>query len=550
VKAFTYRIKLLEPVLVTSLEGDPNSASAFDYLPGSVLRGAIIGGYLGSQNLTSAQFKADDPETRRLFFDGTTRYLNGYLLEDNKRVLPVPHSWQHEKDEENEFFDFAVEPSTDDETQWQGIGAPFCLLLEAEDDDEEGEEMAQARLIQPDRLITVHTRRTRRFGRAMPEEIVRPGETPGAVYRYEALRAGQVFEAAIIFDHDADAARLLPLLDGEAKLGGSRSGSYGRVRFEHTNNAPSDWREVGGTLQLKPDGKLIITLLSDAQVRDPNGQYVVDSQAVTNALSATLGNVPLTLDPQRTFLRGTTIGGFNRKWGLPLLQTLAVRMGSVFVFDAPGGDAAALQAALCRLEQLGIGERRAEGFGRVAVNWHTRKRLKKDEPSISRLPPKTITPGSKSHTIAQQMATRMLRQRLDAALAEKANALGKQIKGPKNSQLSRLRLVIHDSLRQEPTEGRQRLNQYFQSLRDRQATRKQFTRTGDRVAGKGLLEWMENRVADQASIWSEIDIDPNKLPAIGANVTATLTVELVYEYNLRLIDSVLARAVKERKGDN
>jgi len=542
VKVITYRIRLLEPVLVTSLDGDPNSASAFDYLPGSVLRGAIIGSYLRSQNLTSAQFKADDAEVRRVFFDGTTLYLNGYLVEANRRVLPVPQSWQHEKGEEHHFFDFAVEPLADDEKRWQGISAPFCLLIEAEDDDEEGDEAAQARLIQPDRLITVHTARDRKYGRARTDS--------GAVYRYEALQAGQVFEAAVICDHDADAARLLTALDGEARLGGSRSGSYGRVRFERTKEEQSDWREVGGTLQPDHDGKLIITLLSDALVRDANGQYVVDSQVVTNALSATLGNLPLTLDPQRTFLRGTSIGGFNRKWGLPLPQTLAVRMGSVFVFDVPGGDAAALRAALYGLEQHGIGERRAEGFGRVAINWHIHDKLKQKDEPLPLKPSARMISGADSLAIAQQMATRMVRQRLDAALAEEANALGKQIKGPKRSQLSRLRLIVHDSLRQEPAAGRQRLNQYFQSLRDRQATRQQFTRTGDRVAGKGLLEWMEKRVADQANIWSEIGIDPNHLPTIGANVTATLTVELAYEYNLRLIDGVLARAAKERKGEN
>ena len=48
-KVINYRIDLLEPTLVTSLQGDPNSAVAFDYLPGSVLRGILIGKYLGSK---------------------------------------------------------------------------------------------------------------------------------------------------------------------------------------------------------------------------------------------------------------------------------------------------------------------------------------------------------------------------------------------------------------------------------------------------------------------------------------------------------------------
>jgi len=37
-KVINYRIELLEPALVTSVQGDPNSAVAFDYLPGSESR--------------------------------------------------------------------------------------------------------------------------------------------------------------------------------------------------------------------------------------------------------------------------------------------------------------------------------------------------------------------------------------------------------------------------------------------------------------------------------------------------------------------------------
>ncbi len=104
-KVINYRIDLLEPTLVTSLQGDPNSAVAFDYLPGSVLRGILIGKYLGSKSAD-----ASDGTLRRLFFDGTTRYLNGYPLDAYDHPgLPVPVSWQQVKDDRRkiEIFDFA-----------------------------------------------------------------------------------------------------------------------------------------------------------------------------------------------------------------------------------------------------------------------------------------------------------------------------------------------------------------------------------------------------------------------------------------------------------
>ncbi len=73
-KVINYRVTLLEPTLVTSLQGDPNSAVAFDYLPGSVLRGVLIGKYL--EYLGSKSVDTSDSTLRRLFFDGTTRYLS------------------------------------------------------------------------------------------------------------------------------------------------------------------------------------------------------------------------------------------------------------------------------------------------------------------------------------------------------------------------------------------------------------------------------------------------------------------------------------------
>jgi CRISPR-associated protein Csx10 len=535
VKVITYRITLLEPTLVTALDGDPNSAVTFNYLPGSVLRGAVIGKYLRTKNLTTDQFDAADPEAQRLFFDGTTCYLNGYPIENDKRTLPTPQSWQHEKGEETSLHDFAVEPLPPEDTeQWQPAPKPFCVLT---DDG--------ARLIQPDRHITVHTARNRRFGRPQDPHLVRKDEDPGAVYRYDALAAGQTFAAAILCD-DTDAKDLKSLLTGEVTLGGSRSGGYGRVRFENAKEETT-WREVDGPLESDADGQLIITLLSDALVRDNNGQFVVDPAAVTAALEARLG-VPLTpyqypdeTEPQKwAYLRGQTIGGFNRKWGLPLPQALAVQMGSVFVYDSLSRDIAKLR----ELEAQGVGERRAEGFGRVAINWHTEPELSvESQQQTEQIPLVPLTDVS-SRIIAERMVERMLRQRLDRILAQRANELGKHIKRPSNSQLSRLRAVVLDTLRQPPHEGRSRLHTYLGNIEVRQTTRKQFK--GDHVAGKELLDWLRFRVDDDSNIWRELQTKATDLPRVG-NVAPSLTPSLAYEYNLRLVHEVLALAAKERR---
>lgn len=532
-KVITYRITLLEPTLVTALEGDPTEGRAFDYLPGSVLRGAIIGKYLRARNQT--ELDAADSDVRRLFFDGTTRYLNGYPLDRlNRRTLPTPLSWQREKGNETEIYDFAVE-MPDDDRQWQGVGKPFCSLGESENGGRQ-----KVRLVQPDRHIAVHTARTRRFGRAMPADKIDSsrGDMPGAVYRYDALAPGQTFEAVILCD-DGDAAQIKPWLTGEVILGGSRSGGYGRAKLEFVREVDAEnWRETHCALVPDVDGKLIITLLSDALLRNDNGQFVVDPHVVTTALSQRLG-VPLTL--KQAFLGGETIGGFNRKWGLPLPQALAIKMGSVFVFDKPDCD----DRKLRELEITGIGEHRAEGFGRVAVNWHTEAELEVDStPEAREIRPVTITPDSESERLLKRMTERMLRRRLDERLVARANTL-EIINPPSNAQLSRLRNIIHDELMKDAPDPT-RVRDFLNSVRERSTARKQFERA--RVGARPLLSWLEETLQQRnENSWKPLlgfeEADARSVAGHRAELTELLRIE----YLLRFIDAVLARATKKRR---
>jgi CRISPR-associated protein Csx10 len=62
------------------------------------------------------------------------------------------------------------------------------------------------------------------------------------------------------------------------------------------------------------------------------------------------------------------VAGWNEVWGTPRFQELAIETGSVFFFASCIGANEDLLRALYRLEQEGIGQRRAEGFGRVCIS--------------------------------------------------------------------------------------------------------------------------------------------------------------------------------------
>lgn len=537
-KILTFRLELVEPLMATAPGGDPNSETTSDFIPGSMLRGALIARYAaasatGTSGKGPANLDAGDPEFARLFLDGTTRYLNGYPIEGQGRTIPTPLSWQRPKDQEDTACDFAVRPITDEnenKKQWQPINTPFCQLRIEEDAEEN---VLEATVVRPSHTITVHTSRDRRYGRA------RSGS--GAVYQYESLEAGQSFQAAIICEYDSDAERLRELLGERLQLGGSRSGGYGGVQVVKPKILDgTNWHEHEISGCESEPRTFSITLLSDVILRDGRGQYTIGAEVVAETISPILGRVKLRVLPEHTFIRGTLIGGFNRKWGLPLTQTPALRMGSVIVFKIEGDDEPT-EEQFAHLESRGIGERRAEGFGRLGINLHGNKEIKigKSEESGDKDP---VTVGDpESVKIARRIVIRLLRRCLDDAVARRANQLGIHINTPSRSQLSRLRLIIREALGKDPAKGRPLLTTYFDSLEDRLVTRSQFTR--DRVDNDSTIDWLRRRVNDTLGG----DFLPGKsLPKLGSNITASMTPELIYEYNLRLIDAVLMRAAKNR----
>lgn len=567
-RVITYQIRLLEPALVTALEGDPNSAVAFRYLPGSVLRGTILAYY--TRRFGEIANLADSPEAQHLFFDGTTRYLNGHPLAEDQsrqvhRALPTPLSWHVEKAKETPISDFALHaPMPGSHQQWQRVEQPFCCLLErteaSEEEDEDGNRVPheisyrdQMILVSPARHVALHTARERKSGR--------PRQEDGAVYRYQSLAAGQSFIAHILWGRETDTPEgqqafvdFCALLGGddkqgvESKLGGARSAGYGRVKFEmieaqEQTQSLENWREAPRA----PCDKLLITLLSDALLRDECGQLTVDPRVVKVALENALDLTRGAFGEPQSFFRGTIVGGFNRKWGLPLPQAWAVKMGSVFVFDAPQvADPSAWEQKLRELEWNGIGERRAEGFGRVAVNWQNEAKLDLRKPQ-EKTPRAIIFGDTASQEVAERMAKRMLRRQLDDLIISQGNRPKLQ-QMPKNSQIARLRNVIHRELMQSQP-GLSGVVEYLSDVKARRTPRQQYERA--RVGEASLLNWLEAKLQlGNADAWSQwFGFNSDQIKSIGS-VSPTLTEQLRTEYLLRYLEVVLARATKQARDED
>ncbi|MBI1766355.1 MAG: hypothetical protein HYR56_33530 [Acidobacteria bacterium] len=549
-KAIRYDLELLTPVLVTERQGDQNSATSASYLHGAVLRGAVAGLYV-------QRFGAFDAETdlqaRKLFLNDQTRFLNAYPLggEDETRALPAPTSLRYSKDEikklkRNEkpktVFDLSQEPSASSErsTQeddYEKVDAPFVWLK------------YDAVQPQQQRQVNVHTQRDAEMGRAT--------EKAGEVYRYEAIAAGSRFQAVILADDDV-APLLVQLLRAQTLwVGRARRAAYGQVKVvgEPQVEAWGDWRENPNppTQGVKEWELLKITFTSPAILRDEWGQPTLCPQA---ALAAKLG-VTLKPQPQYSFVENWMVDGFNRQWGLYLPQSHTINAGSVFVY----GLASAISVeAVSQLEKEGIGERRVEGFGRVAVNWHTEPdctRKCADQTLAIELPEAL---SDKERKCAEQLAERILRAELDKALRRKANSIGEIENAGElttNHQLSRLRLLVRE-LQTDVQSGKgldhARLTAYLAQLETRRSTREQFQRIS--INDTPLFDWINELLGIVIKEDGEVEIDEVKaispwdckpINLCNGMVTAAVTLPLAHEYTLWLIDAVLHRTVKARK---
>lgn len=393
---FLYTLTLDEPVLTNSLGGEPNSADSLFYVPGGAVRGAFIQAY--------DQIKdADDNNFRRLFLTGETCYLNAYPLLEGERSLPIPLKYKKPKYFESSDF---------------GKIADKVIALKG---------ISQ---------VNIHTQRDAEKGHATSEA--------GAVYRYVALPAGMKLQGVVLTQNEKDAQQLKALLDGKSILiGKARTAGYGQATLQ-AQDLPAKWRECGQEFTTAPE-LFTLTLLSPAIVRDENGQVTLD---ITCALENRLGK---SIKITKIYRQAENIGGLNRTWGLPLPQAAAIAAGSIFEFDAkvPADE-------LLKLEVTGLGERRAEGFGRVAVNMILPDNRKWLDPAVEvDIQPALSGTGSQGDPLARRMLTRLMQRDLDNAIIQAARMTtgydeqGKPVYKPgvvPNSQVSRWRVLLRDAL--------------------------------------------------------------------------------------------------------
>jgi CRISPR-associated protein Csx10 len=363
-----YTLRLTAPMLLGVEGGDPSTLESLRYAGGAAVLGAM------AQRFTRPPGKADlaggkareELLFQELFLRGDVRWLNAYPAGPRgQRLLPAPRSWLYPKDKPKEPFDSAAPCGIED----PGCAAPatsgstWFVEIAHEDDHH------RVRYREPAKQVQLHQARDREAGRAT--------ETSGAIFSYVSLPAGERLAGCVLCENAGAAERVKGLLEaGPLHIGRSRSATYGGgAVVESIALIPIDrWEEAPRAKRTEDDeepepDRTVITLLSDYLGRNDRGQ--ADPAALVPELRAALG---LPDGAATCFLASRPVSGYVGKWQMPRPRHEAVLAGSVVVLAG--------RADPGRVRDLawgGIGERRAEGFGRVAIDWHARSRQLKCE---------------------------------------------------------------------------------------------------------------------------------------------------------------------------
>jgi CRISPR-associated protein Csx10 len=535
-KTITYRIELQEPLLATALQGDPNSSESLPYIPGSTIRGMVIGHYLKQHS--KIRDPARDDTCRRLFFNGSTRYLHAYPYDPviHTRCLPTPRSLRRFKGEQvteadatifdtsNEDWDFNEQREQEKKDSLKSVDSPFCRF---------SDESKDVAFYTPERTLTIHIQRDPRRGRSHRQE--------GEIFRYEALATGQMFQGAILLNNETDETLMSEILTRleTCWLGRSRSAGYGRVKLSYIQTR-STWRETGGSSPALSAGcHCTMTLLSDALLYGDNGQPLT---AIESTILESILGVPLNLVSEHTFTSSVLHGGFNRAWQLPIPQSYMLAAGSVIAFklEAPL-DAKRVNS----LETQGIGARRAEGFGRVAFNWHDTMEMTSIGKEALKESPSAEKPLS---AIEQQMAGNMARRLLEAHIERAILGYVKDIPKedlncfPNPTQLNRIRTLA----RQNIASGEAGVGEVYKQFKQfKPAASQQFERA--RISNrdgskKTLADWICDLLGGNTDLGEVLDLGESTVVVAGEQ--ATIDRDLAARTTLRLLAAVMERAVR------
>ena len=313
----SFKLTLQTDLVITANSATQGEHEALDFIPGSIIRGAVI-------NNLGGKFK---PE---LFFSGKIRFHNAYpMTQDNNIALPIPFSFHTPKGKPKEIYNKVYNVS--EKTQPEQL---------------RGNYMYNNKKIVIDTTYRMKTAISRNKGYTAEDS---------QLFGYQSIKAGNIYGCYIDFDDDIsnDVIEKITksIIENNIRLGKSRSAEYGLVKAElinYNNNYK---------LGTPPKDKTLLYLASDLYL-EKNGIPVTILKAQHFGLDS-----DIQIDWEHSFVRTRKYSPWNAFWKGRMRERQVIRRGSVITLNKQ------LNAEeLKKRFEKGYGLFREEGLGRILVN--------------------------------------------------------------------------------------------------------------------------------------------------------------------------------------
>lgn len=336
----TYRITTQSPVLIAESAGDTNMVASADYISGSAVYGCLANRYIQKHFLGNTAHV--DETFYRWFLRGGLCFSNGYIVSKNKHGeiipnYPMPLSIQKDKKDETEIHDllFAVDNFDEPTSSISGFGRL------------QGNSFYQQSV---KKSLNFHHQRDSEKG------VVKEG----MIFNYESIGAGQTFEGSI-YGSEEDLHKFISIFGNEdaIHLGRSRNAQYGMARLKIVSEKPEEIQNAANH-----SGEVSLTLLSNTVIYNENGFSTTDILELQKALGDGIAI-------KKSFIKTGDTEGFVSIWRLRRPSERCFLAGSCFLLEVN-------ESAVNRLKELqeeGLGERRAEGFGRLVFGRQQQDKL-------------------------------------------------------------------------------------------------------------------------------------------------------------------------------
>jgi CRISPR-associated protein Csx10 len=323
-------IELLEPAIFTANAATEAAHDTVHVIPGSALLGAA-----------ASRLYATIGDTWNAFHSGAVRFEDGLPMTQNGAIaFPMPNSLHFPKRTTPSF-------AGNDKNVVNGT----VHSLEATVGNENPIQFVQLRenfLTSGGELLRVKTLSDTKSAIAAGEMRASDGQ----LFVYRSIAPGQRFYAEINGPKDLVVQIVAELCKPTTRLGRSKSAEFGAVRVSKANKCIDLTSETA-----KTTSQLTLWCLSPLALIDANGFPTLTPTA--KAIGLGKG----TYNPERSFVRFTTLRSFNQHRNCYDVDRPVLQRGSVLVIDGVDPDDVDKLAA-----KPGIGLHQALGYGRVWVN--------------------------------------------------------------------------------------------------------------------------------------------------------------------------------------